>query len=423
MSDMATIKAQFESLRPAMDERMQRLWAAAEVRAIGWGGLRLVAAATGLSVGCIRAGLRDLPLLQLPCGTPAPSPRPRAKRGGRRRLGGLGAAEIAASPMLTALEQMLCDDVAGDPMSRWRWVRCSLRSLSDRLGEAGYPACPTTVSGLLRGMGFSRRGNKRGMPSRVNCPDRDEQFRYISSQRQAFSAAGWPVVSVDTKKKELIGNFRNPGQVWCREAAAVDEHDFPSGAECKAVPFGVYDVTRNKGYVVVGVSHNTPEFAVRCIARWWDEEGRVGYPGTGRVLILADGGGGNGSRSRAWKQNLQTALCDRYGITATVCHYPPGASKWNPIEHRLFSQISRNWEGKPLRTLEIMLGYIRGTATLTGLVVTAHLDEATYNKGQRVSKEDLSKLKLERHAVCPSWNYNISPTQSGEARGLCDLST
>jgi hypothetical protein len=415
MSDVATIKAKFEALRPVMDERMRRLWAAAETRAIGWGGQRLVMAATGMSQGCIRVGLQDLWLVGKTATATPPTPRARVKRaGGRKRIRRLEPAEIAASPMLTALEQMLSDEVAGDPMGRRRWVRSSLRSLSQRLGEAGYPASPPTVSTLLREMGFSPKGNKRGMPSLTNCPDRDEQFRYITSRRQAFAAAGWPIISVDTKKKERIGNFRNAGQAWCREAEEVDEHDFPGGAECKAVPFGVYDATRNKGHVVVGVSHNTSEFAVSCIARWWNEEGRVGYPGAERVLILADGGGGNGSRSRAWKQNLQVALCDRFGIAATVCHYPPGCSKWNPIEHRLFSQISRNWSGRPLRTLEIMLGYIRGTATTTGLAVVAHLDEATYKKGQKVSKEDLAKVKLETHAVCPNWNYTISPMQSGK---------
>jgi hypothetical protein len=304
---------------------------------------------------------------------------------------------------------MLSDEVAGDPMGPRKWVRSSLRSLSKRLGEAGYRACPSSVGNLLRGMGYSRKGSRRGMPSRTDCPGRDEQFRYVASQRQAFAAAGRPVISVDTKKKELIGNFRNGGKAWCREAAEVGEHDFPSGAECKAVPFGVYDVTRNRGYVVVGVSHNTSEFAVNCIARWWAEEGRAAYPGADRVLVLADGGGGNGSRSRSWKQNVQTGLCDQFGIAATVCHYPPGCSKWNPVEHRLFSQISINWAGRPLRSLEVMLGYIRGTTTTTGLAVTAQADEADYPKGQRVSSEDLARLAVEYHEVCPLWNYTISP--------------
>src|SRR5262249_49881718 len=221
--------------------------------------------------------------------------------------------------------------------------------------------------------------------------------------------SGLPIISVDTKKRELIGNFRNNGRAWAREAQEVDEHDFPSQAECSALPFGVYDTTRNAGYVVVGLSHNTPEFAVSTIAKWWQEVGHAGYPQAAHVLILADGGGSNGSRSRAWRTNLQGNLCDRFQLTASVCHYPPGCSKWNPVEHRLFSQISRNWEGKPLRTLGIMLGYIRGTTTTTGLTVQAHLDENTYCQGQKVSREEMGRLNIERHDTCPEWNYTIRP--------------
>jgi hypothetical protein len=242
-------------------------------------------------------------------------------------------------------------------------------------------------------------------------PGADEQFRYIASQKQAFAALGLPAVSVETKKKELIGPFRNHGKVWCREAEEVDEHDFPSAAECLAVPFGVYDLTRNVGCVTVGVSHNTPEFAANAIARWWETGGQAAYRGAARLLILADGGGGNGNRCRAWKFNLQGKLCDRFGLEVTVCHYPPGCSKWNPVEHRLFSEISKNWAGKPLQTLGVMLGYIRGTTTTTGLRVQAHLDEGTYHKGQKATKEDLKKLNLKPHSVHPSWNYTISPVK------------
>ncbi|WP_171470630.1 ISAzo13 family transposase [Frigoriglobus tundricola] len=223
------------------------------------------------------------------------------------------------------------------------------------------------------------------------------------------TAAGLPIVSVDTKKKELIGNFRNGGRSWCRSAPEVDEHDFPSKAVCQAVPFGVYDVTKNAGFVVVGTSYNTPQFAVSAIARWWQAEGRDAYPGADRLLILADGGGGNGSRAGAWKVNLQERLCNRHRLTVTVCHYPPGCSKWNPVEHRLFSQISKNWEGQPLRSLDLMLGYIRGTTTRTGLRVSAELDDATYPKGQKVTRDDLGKVSFKPHADCPIRNYTISP--------------
>jgi hypothetical protein len=284
--------------------------------------------------------------------------------------------------------------------------------LAKQLRGQGFPVGHNGVWALLKRMGFSLRTAVRKRRGITRDPEqRDEHFRHIASQRQAFSKAGIPVVSVDTKKKELIGEFRQPGRVWCREPPEVNEHDYASQAECLAVPFGVYDVVRNKGYVVVGVSHNTPEFAVASIARWWKEEGQMAYPGAKEALILADGGGGNGSRARAWKMNLQEKLCDRFGLTVTVCHYPAGCSKWNPVEHRLFSQISKNWEGRPLKTLGVMLGYIRGTTTVTGLTVKARLDEGVYRKGQKVTVKDMEKIRLEAHAVCPKLNYKIRPRQ------------
>src|SRR5262249_1521942 len=292
--------------------------------------------------------------------------------------------EVKDPTIITALEQLMANDIAGDPMSEVKWVRTSLSYLSRELAKRGYNVSRQTVRRLLRDMGFSRKSNKRKQP-KPKCPTRNEQFEYIALQRQGFSEAGLPVISVDTKKKELVGPFRNPGLSWCREAEEVDEHDFPSAAECQAVPFGIYDTAKNSGYVVVGTSNNTPEFAVNSIARWWDTDGRNIYPGAKQLLILADGGGGNGSTSKAWKHNLQAKLCDHFGLAVTVCHYPPGCSKWNPVEHRLFSYISTNWAGKPLRTLGIVLGYIRGTTTRTGLTVKATLDEATYRKGQKVS--------------------------------------
>jgi transposase len=317
--------------------------------------------------------------------------------------------EVKQPAIVARLEQLLANDIAGDPMSEEKWVRSSLTHLSGKLQEMGYSVSRGTVRRLLRDMGFSRKSNKRKQP-KPKCPTRNEQFEYIALQRQCFATAGLPIISVDTKKKELIGPFRNPGQCWCREADEVDEHDFPSAAECQAIPFGIYDVTKNRGSVVVGISNNTPEFAVNSIARWWETEGRSNYPMAGQLLILADCGGGNGSRSKAWKLNLQVKLCDRFGLTVTVCHYPPGCSKWNPIEHRLFSYISTNWAGKPLRSLGIMLGYIRGTTTRTGLTVKVSLDEATYRKGQKVTREDMEQLNRKHHSVCPGWNYTISPS-------------
>jgi Rhodopirellula transposase DDE domain len=416
MSAFAIIKSKFESLRPALNERLCRLWAAAEARAIGRGGVTRVCAATGLSRATVVRGLHELPLLDtVPAVSESDAEASTGSAGRREHArirrpgGGRKLTEVKDPGVIAALEQMLVDEVGGDPMSEQRWVRSSLRHLSETLTAGGHPIGAHTVARLLKEMGFSLRTNKRKQGSSGRCPERDEQFRYIASQRQSFAARGLPIVSVDTKKRELIGNFKKSGRAWAREGPQVDEHDFPSQAECSALPFGIYDTTRNSGYVVVGLSHNTPEFAVSSIGRWWQEEGRAAHPKVGHLLILADGGGGNGCRSRAWKVNLQQHLCNRFQLTVSVCHYPPGCSKWNPVEHRLFSQISRNWEGKPLRTLGIMLGYIRGTTTTTGLTVTAHLDENTYRKGQKVGRDEMEQLNFKRHEVCPQWNYTISP--------------
>jgi hypothetical protein len=415
MSTFAVIKSKFESLRPVLDERLCRLWAAAEARKIGRGGITRVGAATGLSRQAIVAGLNELQLLDA---TPAGSEFDAAPRTGparrrehdriRRPGGGRKPTEVKDPGIIVALEQLLVHEEAGDPMGEQRWVRSSLQYLSERLTAGGHPASTGTVARLLKDMGFSLRTNKRKQGASGRCPERDAQFHYIASQRSSFAAAGLPVISVDTKKRELIGDFRNSGRAWAREAPEVDEHDFPSQAECSALPFGIYDTTKNTGYVVVGLSHNTPEFAASTIGRWWQEEARAAYPKAAHLLILADGGGGNGSRSRAWKVNLQH-VCNRFQLTVSVSHYPPGCSKWNPVEHRLFSQISRNWEGKPLRTLGVMLGYIRGTTTTTGLTVKAYLDENTYRKGQKVGRDEMDQLNLRRHEVCPPWNYTISP--------------
>jgi Rhodopirellula transposase DDE domain len=301
-------------------------------------------------------------------------------------------------------------------MTEQRWVRSSTRRLSESLKDEGYRASSGVVSRLLKDMGFSLKANKRKQGRRGSCPQRDAQFQYIASIRQRFVAAGSPVISVDTKKKELIGEFRNPGRTWRREAEEVNEHDFPDSAECRAVPFGIYDVAKNLGYTYIGVSNDTPEFAVHSVARWWMEYGKQLYPKTRELLLLSDGGGCNGCRARAWKLNVQDVLCDRIGLTVTVCHYPTGCSKWNPIEHRLFSYISKNWAGKPLKTLSVMLAYIRGTKTSTGLKVEAALDEGVYKRGQKVNKEDLERLILTEHDICPNWNYTLTPQRPSRRR-------
>lgn len=294
-------------------------------------------------------------------------------------------------------------------MSEQKWVRSSLRHLSQRLKGIGHSISPPTVGRLLRKLGYSLRVNVKKHEASAAHPERNQQFEQIQAQKQRFQAAGWPIISVDTKKKEVIGNFKNAGQTWCQHAEEVNVHDFPSEALARAVPYGIYDVSRHRGSVYVGISADTPEFAVATIARWWEEEGRVNSPQANQLLILADGGGSNGCRPRCFKQQLQEQLSDRYGLTVTVCHYPTGCSKWNPIEHRLFSQISLNWAGKPLRSLETMLTYLRGTTTSTGLTVRAALLEGTYEKGQKVSDAQMKQLNIEHHSVCGQWNYTIRP--------------
>jgi hypothetical protein len=424
MSDETMIKEKFERLRPVMDARTCRLWAANEARTLGLGGETLVSAATGLSPSQIQEGVEELERLVANPEAAVPHKQPRHRPRVvwqpyriRRPGGGRKLTEVKDPGIVAALERLLADEVAGDPMSEQRWIRSSLRRLSEQLKAQGHQASTPVVRRLLKDMGFSLKANQRKQ-GRPGCPERDAQFQYIASQRQRFTAAGLPIISVDTKKKELIGEFRNPGKTGRREAEEVHEHDFPGAAECRAVPFGIYDVTRNKGYVYVGVSNNTPEFAVHSIACWWEEEGQHLYPGAGELLILADGGGSNGCRVRAWKCHLQEKLCDAFGLTVTVCHYPTGCSKWNPVEHRLFSYISKNWEGKPLKTLGIMLGYIRGTSTKTGLTVKAFLDEGVYRKAQKWTRQDIERLTLETHSTCPAWNYTLRPRSQLGGKGL-----
>jgi hypothetical protein len=298
---------------------------------------------------------------------------------------------------------------AGDPMSERKWVRASLRHLSRQLGEAGHPASRPTVRRLLDDQGYRLHANTKQLESGAAHPDRDQQFQYITERRQAFSAAGQPEISVDTKKKELIGHFQNAGRVWSQVAEAVNAHDFRQDALGRAVPYGIYDLLRNRGTVYVGRSADTPRFAVDMVARWWADEGQVAFPEASELLILADGGGSNSARSRVWKQQLQEQLCDRYGLAVTVCHYPTGCSKWNPVEHRVFGPISSNWAGHPLATWDTLLGYLRGTTTETGLTVRAALHDGTYQTGERVSDAEMAALNLERHAVCPTWNYTLRP--------------
>jgi hypothetical protein len=303
---------------------------------------------------------------------------------------------------------MVTPETAGEPNSGQKWMRSSLRQLSRRLAQIGHPASPPTVSRLLKKLDYSLKANVKKEAGKDH-PDRDEQFGYIQTQKQSFQDAGLPIISVDTKKKELIGNFKNAGQVWCKEAEVVNVHDFPQDAVGRAVPYGIYELISNRGSVYVGASADTPQFAVDVITRWWQDEGKASYPHADQLLILADSGGSNSYRSRVWKRQIQDQLSDRFGLKVTVCHYPTGCSRWNPIEYRFFSHISLNWMGKPLRTFGTMLAYIRGTTTTTGLTVKASLVEGVYEKGQRVSDAEMETLNLERHETCPNWNYTLRP--------------
>jgi len=293
-------------------------------------------------------------------------------------------------------------------MSERKWVRRSLRQLSGDLSEQGYQASRMTVRRLLSKQKYSLKANRKQLTGPPH-PDRDRQFRYIQRVKSWFMATGRPAISVDTKKKELVGNFKNEGRVWCQQAAEVNAHDFRQDALGRAVPYGIYDLTHNQGYVYVGTSAETAEFAVDAIAHWWQDEDRPAFLHEDRLLILCDAGGCNGYRLRSWKLHLQTQLADRLGIEVMVCHYPTGASKWNPIEHRLFSYVSLNWSGQPLRSFETLLGYIRDTTTSSGLKVKAHLIERDYASGLKVSDEEMATLNLVRRPVCPQWNYIIKP--------------
>jgi hypothetical protein len=303
---------------------------------------------------------------------------------------------------------LLVDETGGDPMKKQKWVRLSLARLSELLAEQGHALDPKTVRRLLRKLEFSLRANRKRFTGPPH-PDRDRQFRYIARQKRRFLEAGWPVISVDTKKKELIGNFKNAGRSWCREAEEVNAYDFRTDASGRACPYGIYLVHQDRGYVYVGESADTPQFAVDAIASWWKTYGRRLFPNAPKLLILADSGGSNGCRPRLWKVRLQEQLADAFGLDVTVCHYPRGGSKWNPVEHRLFSYISINWAGKPLRSWLILLGYIGDTTTETGLKVKAVLLPGKYKTGTKVSDAEMQQLRLQRHKTCPSWNYTIKP--------------
>jgi hypothetical protein len=317
--------------------------------------------------------------------------------------------------VIERIADLLKHDKAGDPVHGLKWTRKTTRKIARQLWRLGIRIGAKTVGRLLKEMGFSLRvnrkrlesGNKNPPPRRV----RNRQFKYIKQKREEFACREIPIVSVDTKKKELVGNFKNQGVSWEQKPHLVKDHDFPSDAEGRAIPYGIYDTQANRGFVVVGTSRETPAFAVDAIVLWWKGCGRTMYPKKDELLILADCGGGNSARARAWKYHLQHHLCNPYRLTVTVCHYPPGASKWNPIEHHLFSHISNNWAGKPLMNYETVLKYVQTTKTSCGLRVSARLVQKNYNKGEEISHTEMRKLMLTGHKTLPTWNYTLAPSK------------
>jgi len=371
-----------------LNEQQRRWYVGLESKKLGHGGDTRLSEITGMHVETIRRGRRELEHLLVD----RPVDRIRLPGGGRHRV-------EKKRPGITAdLAASVEDETAGDPAGDAKWIRSSLRHLSTALGRLGYAIVHVTVRRLLKDLGYSLKSNRK-RSSGPPHPDRDRQFWYIQRVKELFLAAGHPVISVDGKKKELIGNFKNPGRAWRREPEEVNVHDFRQDAVGRAAPYGIYDLTHNLGYVAVGTSAETPEFAVDAIAWWWQLEDRLHFPNEEKMLVLCDAGGGNGCRPRLWKKQLQKQLADRFGIEVMVCHYPTGASKWNPVEYRLFSPISLNWAGKPLRSFEILLAYIRGATTATGLEVKAGLLDQEYKTGIKVSDEEMAALNLVRRRV------------------------
>jgi len=306
-------------------------------------------------------------------------------------------------------------ETAGDPMTGLKWTRKTTRKLAAELARCHIRVSANTVGRLLKGLGFRLRVNHKKIESGNRKPpdpqQRDQQFEHIGRLRHEFAEQGNPVISVDAKKKELIGNFRNPGRSWQTEPIAVNDHDFHIDAEGRAIPYGIYDDLDNSGYVCIGTTCETPAFAVDCLLDWWRTVGKDRYPNADQLLILADCGGANGHRSRAWKYRLYRQLCDPHNLTVTVCHYPPGASKWNPIEHRLFSEISKNWAGQPLRSYPTVLQYIRTTRTASGLTVRARLVTTPYEKGEKISDAQMRSIPLLRDEHLGIWHYTIRPSE------------
>lgn len=404
MIDESALRRQYALLRPSLDERGRRLFAATQAQALGHGGIAAVARATGIAPSTIGRGLKEIA-----ADVPPSGPRLRRPGGGRKRLTDTDAT------LERALLELVGPMTLGCPERPLLWVSKSLEKLAAALRATGHRVSATSVRRLLRRLGFSRQGNHKANAGHGH-PDRDAQFEHINAQVLAVQAAGDPVLSVDTKKKELIGNYKNAGTEWCAEGKPrrVNDHDFEDKALGKAIPYGVYDIGANSGWVSVGVTHDTAQFAVQAIRRWWETMGQTRYPGARTLMITADGGGSNGARVRLWKVELQK-LADELGLTIQVCHYPPGTSKWNKIEHRLFCHISQNWRARPLTSRLTVVELIAATTTKTGLTVACELDTTEYAKGIKVPDAEMNTLAITRNDFHPEWNYTIAPRSKNHA--------
>jgi Rhodopirellula transposase DDE domain len=400
---LAAVRRKFELLRPLMTERLLRQWAASEAESLGRGGTTTVAQATGLSRTTVWTGLRELQVQSQHPEQMVPPERVRAVGAGRPIITGQD------PTLLHDLERLLETTTRGDPQCPLRWTCKSTRNLAEELGRQGHVVSHKTVATLLHDLDYSLQANRKTKEGKDH-PDRNAQFEHIAQQVGAFQKQGQPVVSIDTKKKELIGDFKNAGQEWHSKGQPekVRSKDFKDKHLGKATPEGVYDLTRNEGWVSVGIDHATAWFATETLRRWWQEMGVSVYPKAQRLLITADAGGNNGYRLRVWKVAVQE-LADTVGLQISVCHFPPGTSKWTKIEHRMFCHITQNWRGKPLTSRAVIVNLIGNTKTKSGLHVHAELDANTYKTGVKVSDEELAAVKLTRDDFHGDWNYTISP--------------
>ncbi len=399
---LLAIESRYRSLSVLMDERMRRQWAAAESRAYGWGGVRAVGSVIGMSPNTIRRGLEELAVRDENPQAPVEPGLRRAGAGRKRRT-------ETDPQLLRALESLVEPTTRGDPESPLRWTLKSTTELAQELTRQKHPVSPRTVGRLLNDLEYSLQGNRKTLEGSAH-PDRNAQFEYINASVKRFQQRGQPVISVDTKKKELVGAFKNGGREWQPkgEPEKVKVHDFLDAELGKAIPYGVYDISENQGWVSVGIDHDTARFAAEAIARWWKKMGSKRYGDAKELLITADGGGSNGSRCRLWKVALQE-LATKLEMPVHVRHLPPGTSKWNKIEHRMFSHITRNWRGRPLVSHEVIINLIANTTTKTGLKIRAGLDTANYPTGITVTDEELAALNLKRANFHGEWNYKLLP--------------